>query len=273
MRTGLFPAITFSILAVVLTATEIETAWRIGGVMMSFIAWGWAYHIAIRTSSSEYTSLNHSGERPGNAHHLLEELEQLQNQELKQTATEINRVSGLLRESVTVLSTSFQSLSDLARREQTIVEGIFGTGIDEASIRRFSTDISELMDGFVEVLVDIRNQGMATVHHIDDMSKQLDSVFQLINEVSGMASQTNLLALNASIEAARAGEAGRGFSVVAEEVRRLATSSENLNQQIRERVSSAKDAITKVRDTVGLMAARDITSTLQARDGVPPVSG
>jgi methyl-accepting chemotaxis protein len=100
------------------------------------------------------------------------------------------------------------------------------------------------------------------------MVEHMDGIFKLLNDVKDIAEQTNLLALNASIEAARAGEAGRGFAVVADEVRKLSLRSTSFNDQIRERVSDAKRAIARVRDTVGLIASRDMNATIGAKERV-----
>jgi methyl-accepting chemotaxis protein len=129
------------------------------------------------------------------------------------------------------------------------------------------------MEGLVEVLARVSQQSSVTVQNIDAMVKHLDAIFELLGDVKSIADQTNLLALNAAIEAARAGEAGRGFAVVAEEVRNLSERSTNFNEQIRKLVFSSKDAIAKVRETVGDMASRDTSASLQSREEVRRLLG
>jgi len=87
---------------------------------------------------------------------------------------------------------------------------------------------------------------------LEDATKTIDSVVKVIAEV---AAQTNLLALNATIEASRAGEAGRGFGVVAHEVKNLAQKSSFAVAQIREQISNVQNETIYVSDAISSLTA------------------
>jgi methyl-accepting chemotaxis protein len=92
----------------------------------------------------------------------------------------------------------------------------------------------------------------AAVDVIEDLEKEVDSISSILDVIRNIAEQTNLLALNAAIEAARAGEQGRGFAVVADEVRNLAQRTQDATGEIQTMIELLQD---KSRKAVSVMEA------------------
>lgn len=181
--------------------------------------------------SSSSTSLENNAVQLTNTHENAQHVSNEQTRSIEQIAAAVNEFSVSIRE---------------------VAERTLSTANETDHTAELTTQGMKVIDNSVDEINQLANSIKKANQVIEQLASESNNIATVLEVIRNIAEQTNLLALNAAIEAARAGEQGRGFAVVADEVRSLASKTQKSTEEIQNMIdklqSGVKDAVSSILD-------------------------
>ncbi len=189
-----------------------------------------------------------------------------------EAADESRRLQGILDDAIQTLSLSFGQMQTETSRQRDLAMGLIEGGQDEGGqgggFDQFVNETSSEMQTIVDSLVGNSQLAMRLVEHTEDVTHHMQAARAILADIGAIAKQTNLLALNAAIEAVRAGPAGRGFGVVADEVRELSSRTDQFRRQIVALMDDMERAVVLTEQAMGQLASQDMTFAIRSKQRI-----
>ncbi len=216
----------------------------------------WLYNLLYsKLKIDEYTSLLHD-----NIKASLLNIDMI-SQAIDDIDTNSSRASELTSENAAIAEELLSSNTEIAENAMNFKvfaqESVNKIDEDSRNIDKTLEDAAE-----VEIIMKKINR------EIDFLKEYLKSIFSMSDVISEIAEQTNLLSLNASIEAAKAGDAGKSFSVVAGEIKKLADESRETSIEIKESITQIDSSINRVIDEIGQGVDKSAEIKIKSNDAI-----
>lgn len=204
-------------------------------------------------------------------------LSSAQQSALSAVIDEIAGTGTLVETKIGEIVAGFQNLAQSAGLQSEKVQEVIelSAALDVEGERLELTEIPLVMEAVLQDIIStvlhMSKQGLQVVYSLDDVVKEVSGVENTVKGIEAINRQTAILALNARIEAARAGDAGKGFSVVAEEIRALSKQIDDMSEEIRVQMRRTHAGVTDGHKKLKELASLDMSDHLLAKERLEKV--
>lgn len=185
--------------------------------------------------------------------------------------TEVTMVQGIVAESTQSLSKRFSEIVATTRDQKAMIDKLLGraqeiaSSTSDASLERLIETMDNTLSGTIGRVIEISKESLQIVFSLEEVVEAAKQATNLMTEIEAINRQTNLLALNAKIESSRAGDAGRGFGVVADEVRELSHSINSSAEHISSKIAEVAGGLNDVFSSLQEISQIDMAESLEAK--------
>ncbi len=261
-------------------------AGQLGALPLMLLGWGLVLRRAVRCTASRAGPPAAAADgvsapliRESNG--VLDDLAREFGTQFGYAANELQQTQDLLADAIHKLVDNFTRMTGEAHAQQELALSMTrkyaktedGRNENRVDFAQFVAETSSTLSTFVDNTVHTSKVAMELVERMDDITREVGQIVQILGEIEAISKQTNLLALNAAIEAARAGEAGRGFAVVADEVRALSQRTSQFSRQIRSHMDKVDGELNSAERSIHEMASMDMNFALQSKKNVQEMMG
>ena len=191
-----------------------------------------------------------------------------QSQQVERISGESSRAVASQRSQIEQVATA---MNEMAATSQEVARSAASAVTSAGLVNKETLAGRQLVESSVDGIEKLANEIDNSVKAINQLADDSSSISRVLEVIKGVAEQTNLLALNAAIEAARAGEQGRGFAVVADEVRTLARRTQQSTEEIEQMIARLQSGVNGAVKAMGAshsMTGATVDSSLKVQDAL-----